>query len=238
MTTMLSVVQDFFGRQNLPVPTTVYGTTDPQVLQVMKLLEEEGNDLSQRNAWQGLINEASVTTIGLDDQGAMSSLASNGFRYILNDTIWSRTRRLPVCGPLDPVKWQMLQALFVSGPYYRYRIRQNHLLVNPTPPVGESWYFEYVSYNWITDSTGAIYRNRFLADTDLIVLPGDLTLQGLRWRWLREKGMDYAELFRTYEMQVKDAMGRDGGKPILAMDGGARMGPQPGIFVPTGSWDL
>ena len=37
------------------------------------------------------------------------------------------------------------------------------------------------------------------------------------------------------EMQVKDAMGRDGGKPILHMDGGRRE-PQPGVFIPVGSW--
>jgi hypothetical protein len=60
---------------------------------------------------------------------------------------------------------------------------------------------------------------------------------GLRWRWLREKGLDYAELFRTYEMQVKDALGRDGGKRVLSMDGNRReVGPN--VFIPSGSWAL
>lgn len=236
MSTMLEIVQDFMGRQNLPVPTTVYGTTDPQVLQAMKLLEEEGNDLASRGAWQFLINEASLTTLALEDQGAMTSLATNGFRYILNDTMWSRSRRLPVSGPMDPRAWQMLKAQFVSGPYYRHRIRGNHLLVNPVPPAGESWYFEYVSENWILN--GSTYKRRFTADTDTPLLPNDLCLQGLRWRWLREKGMDYAELFRTYEMQVHDAIGRDGGKDVLSMDRDARRGPVPGIFVSPGSWNV
>jgi len=39
-------------------------------------------------------------------------------------------------------------------------------------------------------------------------------------------------------MQVKDAIGRDGGKTTLAADGGPYKQPQPGIFVPTGSWSL
>jgi hypothetical protein len=38
-------------------------------------------------------------------------------------------------------------------------------------------------------------------------------------------------------MQVKDALGRDGGKQILYMDGWQNRGPQPGIFVPVGNWD-
>lgn len=234
---LLTIVQYMCGRTGVPVPATVYGTTDTQVLQMLRLLEEEGEDLSQRGPWESLTNEAALTTTATEDQGAMSTIASNGFRYIKNQTIWSRTRRLPVCGPLDPQEWQMLKALFVTGPYYQFRIRGGHLLVNPTPPV-ESWYFEYMSKNWITNSTGTVYRQYFGADTDVCLLPEELLLAGLRWRWKKEKGLDYAEDFRTYESQVKDELGQSGGKPILHMDDEARSAPTPGIFVPSGSWNL
>lgn len=234
---LLTLIQYMCGRTGIPVPSTVYGTTDTQVLQMMRLLEEEGNDLSQRGTWQGLTFEASLTTAATEDQGTITSIATNGFRYIKNQTIWSRTRRLPVCGPLDPQEWQMLKALYVEGPYYRFRIRGGKLLVNPVPPV-ESWYFEYVSKNWLTDSTGVTYRQYFANDADVTLLPEELLLTGLRWRWKKEKGLDYAEDFRTYENQVKDALGRDGGKPILYMDESKSTAPTPGIFVPSGSWNL
>lgn len=234
---LLTLIQYMCGRTGVPVPSTVYNTTDTQVLQMMRLLEEEGNDLSQRGTWQGLTFEAALTTTATESQGAITSIATNGFRFIKNQTIWSRTRRLPVCGPLDPQEWQTLKALFVEGPYYRFRIRGGLLLVNPVPPV-ESWYFEYVSKNWITDSTGVTYRQYFAVDTDITLLPEELLLSGLRWRWKKEKGLDYAEDFRTYENQVKDMLGRDGGKPILYMDESAWSGPTPGIFVPSGSWNL
>ena len=70
--TLLQIVSNFCSRTGLPVPTTVYGTTDPQVTQVRALLEEEGNDLASRGSWQGLINEASLTTTATESQGAMS----------------------------------------------------------------------------------------------------------------------------------------------------------------------
>lgn len=238
MATLLEIVTDLCGRQNLPVPTTVYGTADAQIRQIMRLLEEGCNDLAVRGGWQGLTFEASLTTTATEDQGAMATIASNGFRYIKNQTIWSRTRRLPVCGPLDAQEWQMLKALFVNGPYYQFRIRGDHLLVNPTPPAGESWYFEYLSKNWILAVDGITYKRRFTADTDTILLPDDIALQDLRWRWKKEKGMDYAEDMRTAEMQMKDALGRDGGKPNLSMDGESRRGPVPGVFVSPGSWPL
>ena len=235
---MLTVVQSFCERQNLPVPSTVYGSTDKQVTQIKALLEEEGNDLAVRGGWQALTLEASHTSVAAESQGTITSIADDGFRYIVNETIWDRSTRLPIVGPLDGPEWQALKALVNTGPRYQFRIRGGLLIVNPTPVAGESWYFEYVTENWITDATGVTGKTRFTADTDLIRLPESLVLMGLRWRWLREKGMDYAELFRTYEMQVKDALGRDGGKPRLSMDSDPHRGPQPGVWVSPGSWNV
>lgn len=235
---LLNIVQRFCGRTGVPQPATVVGSSDKQIAQILGLLEEEGNDLASRASWQGITFEASLTTIADENQGPIATIAANGYRYIVNETIWDRTRRLPVCGPLDAQEWQTLKAYFVNGPYYRYRIRGDQLLVNPTPPAGESWFFEYVSQNWITSADGVTYKQYFTADTDIVILPETLVLMGLRWRWKREKGLDYAEDFRTYEAQVTDACGRDGGKPVLYMDQTGMRGPQPGIFVPTGSWNV
>lgn len=234
--TMLTAVQQFCLRTGIPKPATVVGSTDTRVLQVQAILEEIGNDLSSRGGWQGITFEASLTTTAAEDQGAMSSIATNGFRYIKNQTIWDRTIRLPVCGPMDAEEWQALKALFVNGPRYRYRIRGDHLLVNPNPPASSAWYFEYVSQNWIIN--GSTYKQYFTADDDTMLLPETLLLMGLRWAWKKEKGLNYEQDFETYEMQVKDAIGRDGGKRILAADGNNQGGPRPGIWVPSGTWPL
>jgi hypothetical protein len=138
---------------------------------------------------------------------------------------------------LDARDWQAMKAVTTMGPRYRFRIRGGRLIVNPSPPAGDSWYFEYVSKNWILGADGTTYKQYFTLDTDEILLPEDLVLMGLRWRWKKEKGFDYAEDFRTYETQVKDALGHDGGKPVLFMDDCSR-GARPGVFVPDGDWPL
>ena len=236
--TMLSVVQNFCRRTNIPVPTTVYGTTDSQVQQVMSLLEEIGNDMASRGSWEGLTFEAAHTTLAAEDQGAINSIATNGFRYLKNDTIWDRSTRLPVCGPLDAKQWQALKAWVVNGPLYQYRIRGGKLLVNPAPPASESWYFEYVSQNWILGADGTTYKQYFTLDTDTILLPETVVLMGLRAWWKKEKGLDYAEDMRMYETQLKDSLGRDGSKTTISMDLKSRRGPTPGIFVSPGSWNV
>lgn len=235
---MLQVIQAFCKRTNLPVPTTVAGSTDPQITQLQALLEEEGNDLASRGSWEGITFEANLTTLALEDQGAMTTIAPNGYRYMINDTIWDRTTILPVCGPMSPKNWQAMKALFSTGPRFRYRMRGGHLLVNPVPPASDQWYFEYVSQNWILGANGSTYKQYFTLDTDTILLPETLVLMGLRWRWKKEKGLDYAEDMRTYEFQVKDALGRDGSKTTIQMDNSPQIGPRPGIFVSPGNWPL
>lgn len=234
---VLELVQQFCLRSGIPKPTTVLGSTDTKILQIQALLEEEGNDLSSRGDWQNLTYEATLTTIAQESQGAINTIASNGYRHIKNDTIWDRTDRLPVIGPINQRQWQALKAVVMTGPRYQYRIRGNELLVNPVPVAGHDWAFEYISKNWIISADSLTYRSLFLLDTDTFLLPDDLLLMGLRWRWMREKGLDYSELFATYENLVKDAIGRDGGKQTLYMDD-TRMLATPGTFIPSGSWNI
>lgn len=235
---LLTLVTQFCQRTALPVPAGVMAGTDAQTLQVRALLEEELEDLASRGTWERQQLEQSLTTTATEDQGAIAALASTGFRWIINQTIWSRDRHLPVAGPLDARQWQGLKALFVNGPYYRFRIRGGRLLVNPVPPAGESWFFEYVTKHGILDVDGTTTKQAFTADTDTVLLPEELVLMGLRWRWKAEKGLDYAQNFDTYEKQVADALGHNGSKPTLHMDEMAQRDAQPGIFVPNGTWSV
>ena len=234
--TLLEIVQQFCLRSGIPKPATVTGSTDTQVLQIQALLEEEGNDLATRGDWEALTIEANHTTLAAESQGAIGTIATNGFRYIKNQTIWDRTDRLPVIGPINSRQWQGLKSVVLTGPRYQFRIRGGNLLVNPVPVAGHDWAFEYISKNWIISADGITYKNLFTLDTDEFLLPDTLLLMGLRWRWMREKGLDYSELFSTYEAQIKDMIGRDGGKAVLHMDNTDQIA-SPGTFIPSGNWN-
>jgi hypothetical protein len=125
----------------------------------------------------------------------------------------------------------------MSGPYSEYRIRGNALLFDPAPAAGHSCYFEYISACWCTDSTGGTYRRNVSSDTDELLLDDEAMLAGLEWRWLRKKGLSYAEEFSSYELIVSNLITADGTKARLQMDGETG-GPRPGIVVPSGNWSL
>lgn len=233
---LLTIVQSFCERTQLPAPVTVMGNDDAQVIQVRALLEEEGESLSRRGDWEGLTLEASHTTLAAEDQGAITSIATNGYRSIKNETMWDRTDKLPI-PQMHSTLWQRYKATVNASPRYRYRIRGGKLLMTPTPTAGHSVYFEYVSKNWILSADLLTYRSAFTLDTDTLLLPEELLKMGLRWRWKKEHGLEYAEDFRDYEALVADALGRDGGKPVIHLDGGFPQA-RPGVIVPEYSWPL
>ena len=247
--TLLSTVQSFCRRQGLTPPNTVMGSGDDTINQIYALLEEECIDLAQRGPWAGLRNECTFTSLANEVQGTLESLGSaptstNNLNYIIDQTFWDRTQRLPVRGPYDAQDWQAIKAVNVTGPQYYYRILGQtnggtaQLLMNPVPPAGHTMAFEYITWNWcrnITSSGTVTAGQAFVNDTDQFQLPDNIVMMGLRWRYKKEKGLPYAEDFDTYESMVTTGLARSGTKPVLHMDS-CGYEPKPGIWVPSGNW--
>ena len=237
--TLLQIVREFCQRQGLTVPQIVMSSQDDQLTQIVGLANEICEDLVRRHSWTSLQYEAVFTSVAGADQGAITDLAPNAYLKILNETIFDRTRRLPVFGPRSPQQWQVLKALPMSGPFYQYRIQQGRLKINPDMPAGHIMAFEYASEGVVQDNSTATptVKAFFTRDDDTFLLDKSLLLLGLRWRWKEEKGLPYMESFRLYEAAVAEAAGADGTKQPMSMNEGSGM-TQPGVFVPAGNWSI
>lgn len=232
---LLTIVQDAADLVGIARPSAVAGGTDTTVRRLYALAKVEGISLMQRHQWSALITEASLTTLAAEDQGAIETIAP-GFSWWVGDTIWNRTKTLPIQGPLSPSDWQERKAQSFSGPYSQFRIKNGHLHMQPAPTAGQSIKFEYGSRYWC-QSSGGTGKETWSADTDTGVLSEHLMALGLRWRFLQMRGLDYGEAFRSYEMEVGNAIGRDGAKRTLSLDEGCSDHAR-GIMVPDGNWNL
>lgn len=239
--TILQIVQDVTDEIGLPQPTAVIGSNDQTVRSLLALANREGKELSRRHRWQILTKEATWTTLATEDQGSLANtdiVADGDFDLdygIINETVFNRDDQFQTFGPVSPRGWQARKASTNTGPYSEYRIRQNKLFLTPAPAVGETGAFEYKSLHWCEDS-GATGQARWAADTDVGRISEDLMTLGLKWRWLKSKGLDYAEEFRTYELSVQSAVAHDGSSETLFMD--QELEDTPTIRAPEGSWPL
>lgn len=230
----LQIVQTVARRIGINVPNAAYTSLDNQILQILSIVEEEGQSLADRYPWQALQKEATFTTVATQIQTAISTVTT-GFNYIVNDTIWNRSLRRPVYGPRSQQQWQEAKAMQLNGPFNIFRIIASSINFYPTPAAGESCYFEYLTRNWISTSTSST-SSTWTNDADTPLLDDQLITLGAIWRWKQAKGLTYAEDFDKYERRVMDAMNRDAGKQTLSMQGGNRYEIQPVILVPTGSF--
>lgn len=231
--TCLQIIQAACKRIGILSPNAAITATDQQIIQLVSLAEEEGQELATRHAWESLQTEASFTTVAAQVQTTLGAITS-GFDYIVNDTIWNRTLRRPVYGPKSQQDWQEAKANQINGPFNSFRIIADAINFYPSPPAGQSCYFEYQSRAWVSLAAGGSAET-WASDSDTPKIDGQLIVLGVIWRWKAAKGLDYSEDFAKYERRVNDAMGRDAGKPILNMSGG-QWDIQPVVLVPRGSW--
>lgn len=240
---ILQIIQDVAPRLGIPKPNSATGSTDPQVSQLVALANEETQELGARYPWTVLIEECNFTTVNAESQGTLVGTvipAGQVLGYIIGDTMWNRTQKINVPGPMSPAGWQGVKALNSAGGFWsRYRIRANQLLFYPAPAAGQQVYFEFVSESTVIDALGDSYSTRFQKDDDLPLLNARLIRLGLKWRWKYAKGLDYAEDFDSYEAAVTDAMHRDGTKPKLDMARSTELdGIRPVVVVPRANWNL
>jgi hypothetical protein len=233
---LLTIIQTVCDDIGLPRPTAVMSSSDRQIRQLLAIANREGKELAIRHQWSTMMPEAVHTTVAAELQGVMTTIAP-GYKSLIAESIWDRTQNRPIF-PLSSNDWQQLKSSGITGPYPQFRIWQGNLYAFPVPSAGNTWAFEYLSKNWCIDSTGVTTRSAWAADSDTGILDEDLMQFGIMWRWLKRKGMDYSEDFRSYEAMVQDAITKDVPKKRLNMGGNRLTSSPPDAQTPEGSWSI
>ncbi len=233
---LLSLVVEVAGRLSLPKPPAVAASNDRQVAQLMALANEEGASLARRHAWQALVEEQTFATVAAPAQAA--ALPADFDRFVPN-SVFNRSTRRPLTGPVTSRQWQWIQAQpAYASAYLAFRERTGQFLVTPTPAAGETIAYEYVSRNWCVCGPGeagaGTSQPAFVHDDDHALLDEGLIGLGVRWRFLRAKGLDYAEEMATYERELEQAIARDGGATAVTI--APRAGVSDRINLPDGGF--
>jgi hypothetical protein len=204
---LLSLCQDAAVQLSLPRPTAIVGSSDLTALLLLRLAQEEGEALAARYPWEILQTEVTFTTLAAETQ---TGVVPADFDRVIPDTIWNRTTRRRVVGPLSADEWAESKAKLRVYVNPTFRIRGGSFLMTPTPPAGETVAFEYVSKNFCR-SSGGTAQAAWALDTDVGRLSESLMKLGLVWRFRAAKGLPYGEDLALYEKRVLEAMMRDGG---------------------------
>lgn len=213
---LLSIITDpKYGaavKCGLPIPTTIVGSSDPNVPILLAFANEEGADLAERHDWQALLVDYTVPSLGAELQTAFPS---DFARFTADAEIWNRSTTQRYIFPTDTKTWGRVKAYSItSGSPGWARELGGALYITPAPTAAQTLAWPYQTKNWVHPASGS-NKDAFTLDTDVALLPERLISLGIIWRWRSNKGFDYAEAMSTYERAVERATSRDRGLKVL-----------------------
>lgn len=151
-------------------------------------------------------------------------------------TEWDRTNRWPLAGPQTPQAWQSFKSGIVyAGPRERFRILGNCIALNPPPPDGLLFAFEYVSKNWVIAQDGTT-KPTFTADDDTTIYDDSLMILGTKVLFLQAKGLDFSLEGAQFQNLLGQCKAQDASAPALSIS--RRLANQflSDRNIPDGSW--
>ena len=203
-----------------------YGSTQQEFKQMTYLMNIAGEELCQIYPWEFLMREHSVQTLSTDSGNYD---LPDDYLYMLNQTGWERAENVPLFGPLSPQDWQYLlgRDLVSYTIYASFRIQQGAFTIFPQPPPdGLDIHFEYVSKNWVIDSSdsagttdagivGLKLQDRVKTGADTPLFDRTLLSRMIKVKFLEAKGLDttkpQADLNQSFQMLTS----HDKAAPIL-----------------------
>jgi len=70
--------------------------------------------------------------------------------------------------------------------------------------------------SWLTDPQLVVRKNRPTADTDIILFDARLAINGLKYRFLKAKGLEYGEEQRDFIVRLNKIAGRNA--PVIDLN--------------------
>jgi hypothetical protein len=234
--TILSVIRNVCQINGVPAPAAVVSSLDSAAAQLLAIANELLDTIAQDSRYQVFTAEALWTFLPQENQGSILDIAP-GIIYTNNFTFYDRTLRRALYGPVEDDEWQALKAMPNPGPFYKFRIRGNDLLINPVPQAPLSLIaFEYKTKHLVRPSSGPD-KQYFTADDDTCIFPENILQRGIRFRWKQEKGLPYqADEAAFYEMLNNFILGSKPRRSMLLHENSVTI--EPGVFVPSGNWPV
>lgn len=203
--TLLTALNDVQRLCSLPVTSAIVADGQETQNLLFALAKREAKELARRHDWTALRRTQSFTASLASLQSAPGKPAD--FDRIVKGTFWNRTTDREVGGPLSDQEWSLAYGEAVTSLIQQYwMLRHDGLHIFPAPTVADTLAFEYI-INTPVESSGGAAQATWQADTDVFRLDEELLTLGVTWRFFKQKGLDYAEALKDYELRVSGEIG-------------------------------
>tara|TARA_R100001443_G_scaffold111854_1_gene124978 strand:- start:12 stop:722 length:711 start_codon:yes stop_codon:yes gene_type:complete len=216
--TILSMCQNVADFTGFERPTSVISNTDPIARQLLALAQREGKQLMRVSDWAILKKEHTFST----SNGTAAYALPSDFDRLVLETSYNRSDNDILTGPISSSEYQLVNhGMATTGTTEKFRLKaaSNALKfeLDPTPSSTQTIGFEYVSTQFC-QSSGGSGQAAWAADTDTGILDETTMEMGITWRFKAAHGLEYGEDYKQYQLEVRQAVARNGSSPVLQLD--------------------
>jgi len=215
--TVLSVAQEVARKVGVEIPTSVVGSTDRTLIELLGIMSDAAEMIANGHEWQKLKAIATITGDGVVDNHA---LPDDFEGMTLDAEIWSSATVGPLTKIENENEWleQIVQG--TTNAVNSWIIYNDRIWFRPALGNGTTAKYFYLSnYLWSASGTPAA---SIANNTDTFRLDEKLLRLATIWMWKASKGQAYGEQQADYEQRLARKVKRDGGAKILRI-GSARL---------------
>lgn len=229
---LLTIVQKAAVRVGVARPSVVATATDPTVRLLLELAQQEGEELARYGDWRVLRRENTFTTVNQEEQNGLPI----DFAGIIDKTVWNRSARRRLWGPIDAAQWQAWKAQSTFPVTDTFTLRGTSWLIQPTPAADQTIAYEYRSSFWCLNFDGFTKQDAWATDFDTALISERLMRLGLIWRFKQARGLEWLTDHENYLNEVDGELARDRPRKIIDLKEGGPPRRVPGLVVPEGNW--
>jgi hypothetical protein len=193
---LISMCAETALQLNQPAVFAVISSANRFAQELLAICEETGKELLRRHDWGQLVRTTTYSS-------TPGTLPGDFERLTMGSPV--RLGTTPIRGALSDAEMNLKRGAPASSPP-RFMVRKPILEVAPAPSTPVT--LEYVSSFWISAAGGSLQAS-FLADTDASLIPEDIMVLGMKWRWRRLKGRPFDDELAEFEAAVAYRMSVD-----------------------------
>lgn len=199
-----------------------YSSQNPSFMKMRYLLNTAGEELVEAHPWEQLLKQHQIITA---DGDTGSYPLPDDFAYIINQTGWERSQRVPLGGPMTSVDWAYLKGRDFSSNslYVSFRFAEGDFKVYPgPPPVGLDINFEYMSTRWVRSATADpefTYDSEVTTGDQVPLYNRTLITRYLKLKMLEATGFDTTKAQEDFNQIFTFLTGTEKGAPVLNAGG-------------------
>lgn len=212
--TLLSAVNDAQRLLSLAVTSAIVADGQETQNLLYGLAKMEAAELLERDDYDFPSLRRTKTFTMTTSATLQASGKPSDFQRAIPETFWNRTQHKKIMGPLNDQEWAIANGSSVSSATWQSAMfRYDGLHIYPTPGAADTGAYDYIINTPCLAVDGVTYKTNFTLDTDSYLLGDRILTLGVKWRYKKDKGRDYAEDLKDYELALAALYRKDRGAP-------------------------